>query len=425
MPVRNLFLACFLALSVSPACWADGKLMIVGGALESTTDDVYQTFIKAVPASAKIAIIPAASGKPIVYAKKFQRDLNRYGVSEERIVLVPLALIDDSSTTEDESLWRDNAYSDEVIASLKDVQGFWFVGGDQTRITQSLVRNKIASPLLKLIRERLKAGAIVGGTSAGAAIMSEQMIAGGDSVSALLTSPSNEYFGMESQELGELHWQAGLSFLPGVLVDQHFDRKARLGRLTVAMCRLGETYGMGVDENTAAFIDLENKTLKVLGEGNVVWLDASQANCNLESGFADRHEKLAAAVSGISMTVLSAQDSWQWNKKIFLTSKGKSQTVGREAFSGSIQEGGGIGIANGRLDQSLGFDLLDNKDQNHLQRLTLAKFKNADYLIRYNFNQTPRSQGYWGYIDGTKDSYSAVDVDFSIELQRLPLGTLP
>ena len=73
----------------------------------------------------------------------------------------------------------------------------------------------------------------------------------------------------------------------------------------------------------------------------------------------------------------------------------------------------------------VGFDLLDNKDQNHLQRLTLAKFKNADYLIRYNFNQTPRSQGYWGYIDGTKDSYSAVDVDFSIELQRLPLGTLP
>ncbi|MDN3638234.1 cyanophycinase [Simiduia curdlanivorans] len=419
------FVVLILSFTFGSTALAGGKLLIVGGALESSNAQVYRAFIDAIPAQAKIAIVPAASGRPALYAEKFRKDLNRYGVTNERIVIVPLALVDDPSTDVDESKWQDNAYSTDLLASLEGVQGFWFVGGDQTRITQLLMRDGEESPLLKFIRDKLQSGAIVGGTSAGAAMMSHQMIAGGDSVSALLSPPAEAYTGMESQELGQLYWQPGLNFLPSILVDQHFDRKARLGRLAVAMCRLKQGYGLGVDEDTAAFVDLEKQSLRVLGRGNVVWLEAATGGCNLSEDSREQADVATEVIRQFSLSLMAAGDSWQWSRKLFKASDGKQKTVGREAFAGGVHSGGGFALANARLDQSLGFDLLDNSDSTQLDRFTLARFQNHDYLVRYQFKQSPKSEGYWGYLDGTKDSYSAVNVIFSVELRRLSERLIP
>lgn len=408
--MRSLWLA--LVLCAALPALAEGKLLIIGGALKSSSADVYRAFIDAVPAGAQIGIVPVASGRPAKYAAMVQQDLQAYGVAADRIHILPLAEVDDPGTGFDESQWRDRGYDADWVASLKPVRAFWFVGGDQTRILRALRRDGQDSPLAQFMRRQLAGGGIVAGTSAGAAMMSEQMIAGGDSVSALLDEPATDYRDMSDQEAGPLIVQPGMGFLPTALVDQHFDRKARLGRLAAALCQTRSPWALGVDEDSAALVDLGQRRLTALGNGNLTLLKADQLQCH-KAGPGYR------TIEGLALWLLARGDSMALDFSRFSVAAGKSATVGREAFSAPVRQGGGMALANGRLDESLGFELLDNASARELTRASLVAASDGLHWLEYRFAQSPDSQGYWGYLDGTKDSYSLHNVAFSIHRQLL------
>ena len=381
-----------------------GTLVIVGGALESRNEAVYRAFIGSLPEHGQVVVIPAASGSPAQAAQSAIQALASHGLPKDRLEHYPVAVRDDDSTeTVDESRWSDAAWDEDRVDALGSPAGFWFTGGDQTRITDVLLRRDgAASPLLELVRRSLTAGATVGGTSAGAAIMSDPMLAGGESFAALTEPASDEYRDQGDQESGRLILSPGLGFLPGGLVDQHFDRKARLGRLVRAMGETRERLAFGVDEDTALVIDLASKQARVLGSGGVTLLLAGP-----ETRFEEHsvtHLTLGFAASGAHFTLGSCA----------LNGSVGNPTVGNEYFDYPVSAGGGMAFGNQRLDQVLGYDLLDNRASRSVSRYSLRE---DGTMLEYRFTQTTESQGFWT-DEGGSSRYSVCGVRFDIETGR-------
>ncbi|MEQ9462832.1 MAG: cyanophycinase [Haliea sp.] len=385
----------------SVAASAKGGLVIVGGALRPDNEVVHRAFIERLPAAGPVVIVPVASGQPATSAARFAATLQGYGVAPERLVTFPLALLDDPATEVlDEGSWADNAWDTAQVAAVADAAGFWFTGGDQVRIVNGLRKaDGSASPLLNLVNARLAAGAVVGGTSAGAAIMSQHMIAGGDSFTALTQPMAEHYAATEEQDSGRLSLLPGLGFFTAGIVDQHFDRKARLGRLVRALAATGAEAGFGVDEDTALVVDLAQGRGRVVGSGSVVLLDARKAEFAPETGRLASGLRLAVAHDGVEIDLASQQ---------LLSGLGKP-TVANPYYNHQPRHGGGMAFANARLDQLLGHDLLDNRRSKELRRLSLD---GEGALVTYRFYQTARSQGYWD--DSNGDRYSASDVGFDV-----------
>lgn len=394
------FLMSVIGLFLSLIVQADGKLLIAGGAIASHNEDLYQAFIAAQPSTeSKVCIVPVASSSPVKSANAFKQDLIRYGMDESRICIFPLAVVDDKSTEFDETKWRNNAYDESLFSDMKLAKGFWFTGGDQMRIVESLTKEKADSPLLKLLKEKLKNGAVIGGSSAGAAMMSEPMIAAGDSFSALTQPQSEKYYGMETQEKGQLYLHQGLGFFPYGLVDQHFDRKARLGRLIRALSLTGIKQGYAVDENTAMLVDLSKHMITAVGEGNVTIVDLNEA----------KHVDSPFEIQDVMLSVLAPGDSWNIKAHEILTKA--SPTRGHEYFEEAPSQGAGLALANIRLSQLLGFELMDNKHSQEVRRYSFIE--NAQGVL-YRFKKKKKSQGFW-QTNGTLDQYSVAQVYMDIE----------
>ena len=141
------------------------------------------------------------------------------------------------------------------IGRLQQATGIFFTGGNQLRLSTMLG----GTPIAKLIRTRNAHGVHVGGTSAGASILSEHMIA----------------FGKEggSPTAGSVRLAPGLGLTNRFVIDQHFRERDRLGRLLAALAYNPFAVGIGLDEDTAAFIRPDN-TLEVEGSGTVTVVDA-------------------------------------------------------------------------------------------------------------------------------------------------------
>lgn len=140
---------------------------------------------------------------------------------------------------------------------IREASGIFFTGGNQLRIATRLG----GTPIAKLVRERNAQGVPVGGTSAGASILSEHMIA----------------FGTEggSPTAGSVRLAPGLGLTNRFVIDQHFRQRDRLGRLLAALAYNPFAVGIGLDEDTAAFIRPDN-VLEVEGSGGVTVVDASE-----------------------------------------------------------------------------------------------------------------------------------------------------
>src|SRR5215203_1017201 len=103
------------------------------------------------------------------------------------------------------------------------------------------------------VRELYRNGATIAGTSSGASVMSETMMVAGEANDSQSAS-------------GSLRMAPGLAFIPGVIIDQHFAERGRIGRLVAAVAQNPRLLGLGIDENTAAVFD-GHKRLRVLGSG--------------------------------------------------------------------------------------------------------------------------------------------------------------
>jgi cyanophycinase len=384
-----------------------GALVIVGGALSSENEVVHKAFIERAKggAEARFVIIPSASSSPTGSSESFRKTLIRYGVRPDLIEMVQLAVVDDRGTKDvDESKWANSANPIE-IAKIATAGAIWFTGGDQARTTRLLLGdNGQDSPMLTMIRSRLKEGAVVGGTSAGAAIMSSTMIARGDSLRSLL-SPALAKAEDSDMDGGPLVMAQGLGFLPSSLVDQHFDRKARLGRLARALSLLPQAsrLGFGIDEDTAFVVDLAHQKATALGAGGVSLIDARGARFSETKG---RFQALALSLSyiggGDSIDLVSLKITPQAYKK---------PTKGHEYYDHPAMNGGGMAVPNNRVDEALGVDLVDNSTVSEIKRIS---FDGEGSGVVYRFSETSNTEGWFGSDATGKARYVISQVKFDI-----------
>ena len=213
-----------------------GRLMAIGGAAGPSLLARFAAL--AGGPDAVIVVIATASDTPADLEASYVDDFARAGAGSVR----PLRL-----TT------RAEANDPGVPPLLTSATGVFFTGGDQRRITSIIGGTRTDSALQSLVA----AGSVVlGGTSAGAAMMSGTMILGGEG-HGVVTGP-------------------GLEFLPGVLIDMHFAERGRLNRLLSAVALYPHELGLGIDEDTAILAD--GDCFEVLGTGAVTVVDAGSAS---------------------------------------------------------------------------------------------------------------------------------------------------
>lgn len=387
-----------------------GRLVIAGGGVARDNAGVHGAFLSHVGPGARIAVIPAASGEPALSAASYVETLAVYGVSADRIDIVRLAVIDDESTPDvDESAWATNATNAAEIAKIEAAGGVWFTGGDQLRVSAALLTpDGSATPMLAALRARLSAGAAIGGTSAGAAIMGPTMIARGDSLVAL-TRPLLARGAPEAElEGGRLLLSQGLGFLPSGLVDQHFGQRARLGRLARALTDLASTarIGFGIDEDTALVVDLARNTAVVAGSGAVAVLDARAAQGSASS-------KGRFAVRGVSLSQLAPGDRIDLATLAITPGKGRVLIPrGNGRAAAPARADAGMALPAETLEELLGAQLLDTEGTDRLERVS---FDAAGVGVRYVFETTPASWAAKGEDDAGDVRYTINGVRFSIE----------
>ena len=216
--------------------------------------------------SATVGALLVVGGGKIPDAVR-SRFIELAGGPEALLLIFPQASTRENAGAGHEKAWRDGGARNIAIADLSDraqllrdldaARAIWFGGGSQNRLMAAL-RD---AGVLDEIRHRHRAGCVVGGTSAGAAVMSASMITGEAHTDRLATGTT---------ELAE-----GLGFWPGVIVDQHFLRRERFMRLFSATLDHPEAIGVGIDEGTAVIV--EGESWRVIGAGHVIVIDARAA----------------------------------------------------------------------------------------------------------------------------------------------------
>ncbi len=220
-----------------------GYIVPVGGAEAKIGDPaILRRFVHlAGGRDARIAIIPTASQLPDA-GERYEATFREIGVRAARTLPIET---------------RQDAEEEEWIEKLERAGGIFLTGGNQLRLSTTLGGTAIATA----IRRRNAQGATVAGTSAGAAFLSEHMIATGDEGA--------------TPHAGSVTLSPGLGLTNRVVIDQHFRQRDRLGRLLTALAYNPFAIGLGLDEDTAAFIGPDN-TLEVVGTGAITVVDPAE-----------------------------------------------------------------------------------------------------------------------------------------------------
>lgn len=227
-----------------------GSLIIVGGG--DTPASVQQRFIELAggAGNAKIAVFPMASLKSDEEANEVVADFQKLG-AETHLV----------------SFNRSRANRESTERYLEQFTGYWFSGGDQSRLAGLLLGTKALDSLYRRYRE----GAVIGGTSAGASVMSSVMLTG------KRRSPRSPEDGeLQNIARGMQEVSEGFGFFKGAIVDQHFMRRARYNRLISVILDHPQLLGVGIDEETALLVHPDG-LWEVIGSYYVKVFDARRS----------------------------------------------------------------------------------------------------------------------------------------------------
>jgi len=247
-----------------------GWIVPIGGAENKENDrHILERFVRVSGGDdADIVVIPTASR------------MNETGPRYERLFTEMGA---DRVTVMDFDTRRDCQEAGR-LARLEEASGIFFTGGNQLRLTTLLG----GTPVAKLIRSRNAHGVTVGGTSAGASILSEHMIAFGDEGSSVIS--------------GSVRLAPGLGLTNRFIIDQHFRQRDRLGRLLTALAYNPFAVGIGLDEDTAAFI-APDETVEIEGSGGVTIVDGADVSY---SSVDDVSEGQPVCMLGLKLHILVA-----------------------------------------------------------------------------------------------------------------------
>lgn len=245
------FALCGAGIVAAQAEGPRGSLLIVGGG--SQPDALVERFVELAGGRGRavIVVVPFASDEPGVTGEDKALQLREFGA---RAFTIPMT---------------GGRPAEGAEAMLDSVTGVWFSGGDQV----PLVRALEGTPVLAAIRRRYLAGAVLGGTSAGAAVMSDSMLTGNQR-----RPDSLGYYGDEFPVIarGSIEVRTGFGFLPGSIVDQHFIRRERHNRLLAVVLERPTLIGVGIDEGTALEVGPDG-LWRVLGRSAVLIYDARAA----------------------------------------------------------------------------------------------------------------------------------------------------
>ena len=235
-----------------------GTTIAVGNGVR---DDLHAVWSRIVAAAggpgARIVVFSASSGQPDRAAGQIIAALEAHGARAEHIRIGPLIPGSDPVAAVRDPAW---------IARVDAATGVFFSGGRQDHLLDLLLPDGRSTPLLDAVRGVWARGGVVAGESAGAAVMSR--IAFREMPSPLLAMKGRLDAGRETGP--------GLGFLPeGVVVDQHFLARGRIGRLLPLMVKLAQPLGLGVEENSAAVV--RGDEVEVIGEQGVVVIDLARA----------------------------------------------------------------------------------------------------------------------------------------------------
>ena len=250
---------------------AEGDLIVIGGAEDKLGKRTVLTeFVeRAGGADARIAVVPTASslGQEVVevYAALFTRlgAAEVYGLRPQD---------------------RTQASDPALVAELDRATGIFMTGGNQLKLSTVIA----GTPFGQAIVDARGRGVTIGGTSAGASIMSSHMVAfgpGGATPKQRMTQVAG-----------------GLGLLERCVIDQHFAQRNRYGRLLMIVSQSPQLLGMGVDEDTAAVISRtdDGDLLRVIGRGSVTLMDGSHMVTNAHEARANR----PIMASGVVLHVL-------------------------------------------------------------------------------------------------------------------------
>ena len=252
---------------------ADGKqrgwIIPIGGAEEKdNAPAILKRFVQLAGGDrADIVVIPTAS------------QMRDTGVRYERLFA---ALGAERVTAIDFDTRRD-AEEGGRLERLQQATGVFFTGGNQLRLSTLIGGTAVA----KAVRALNAAGVPVAGTSAGAAFISEHMIAFGDEGSSPIA--------------GSVRLAPGLGLTNRFIIDQHFRQRDRLGRLLTALAYNPFAIGLGLDEDTAAFIAPDN-TVHVQGSGGITVVDAAEVQFSSMDSIA---EGKPVCLLGIKLHILT------------------------------------------------------------------------------------------------------------------------
>jgi cyanophycinase len=245
-----------------------GFIVPIGGAENKLGDEaILKRFVRLCgKRDARIAVLPTAS--ELASTGRRYEELFR-DLKANKVWVLPFET-------------RKQCEDPEELAVLEKANGVFLTGGNQLRLGTTLG----GTPVAKALRSMNASGVHVAGTSAGAAFLSEHMIAFGDEGS--------------TPRAGMVSLTPGLGLTNRVIVDQHFRQRDRLGRLLTALAYNPFAHGVGLDEDTAAFIGPDD-TLEVVGSGAVTIVDPA----NMEYSSMDQ-AKLGEAVSmiGVKLHIL-------------------------------------------------------------------------------------------------------------------------
>jgi cyanophycinase len=263
-------------------------------------------------------IIPVGGGEKKVRSSPILRKfVELSGGDAARMVIVPTAsqLIDAGERTRDvfhelgvrdiqivDLATREDCEDPVLLDHIQNATGIFFTGGNQLRLSTTIGGTSAA----KLIRAGNAGGVHVAGTSAGAAFICEHMIADGKTGA--------------TPRRGTVSLAPGLGLTNRVIIDQHFRERDRIGRLLTSLAYNPFATGIGVDEDTAAFIG-PDEVIEVVGSGGLTVLDTSHLEY---SSMAEARKGQPVSMLGVRLHILLAGDRYDLHSHTAFPGGGQS-----------------------------------------------------------------------------------------------------
>jgi cyanophycinase len=225
-----------------------GKLVIVGGV--QTTEIVKKFVDLAGGSSAKIIIIPNAGSDPVENSEIQKQEFAELGALSDYLIFT-----------------RETADAESNLKKMSEANAVFFLGGDQSDLAHDMLGTKLLQKVFNIYNN----GGVVGGSSAGAAIMSEVMITGNE----LVNKDSTVSF--VTIEKGNVETIRGFGFLKTVIIDQHFLKRKRHNRTIAALIEHPSLIGVAIDESTSIIV-YPDDTFEVYGNNQVLVYDPTKSN---------------------------------------------------------------------------------------------------------------------------------------------------